>query len=428
MKKYLLNTFWIALTLILSGCTQRHFNLRDIKVPAINIPYLSQFKVDKTLPIIQNLKAKGSMREIVLQWSMVHSKEIAGYRILRYEPKTKSFIVIDTVNDPVATHYVDKDLQPNTYYRYRVSCYTKDGRVSLASKEVVAKTTYSLPPIQNLVAISNLPKKIKLTWSLYPQNKIIKYYAIYRSPDGTSNWENIGSENNSLAVEYIDYDIIDAKTYYYKVVGFTFEEVPTPPSNIAHGHSKPLPLTPKITVQPTTSEPRKIKIVWFDPNQNRKIVKYNIYTSYFKDALFTKHASTSKKYYIDNVQQDGKTVYYKVTAVDEDGLESPMPAVAAKGRTKENSSAPTITEYRLVDGRVVIKWYPPTRGIKSYTVIKKYYGKYFLPKTLKITDIRGTMYVDPDIKLGKTYKYQVIGIDRDGVPTKPSREIAITIK
>jgi len=38
------------------------------------------------------------------------------------------------------------------------------------------------------------------------------------------------------------------------------------------------------------------------------------------------------------------------------------------------------------------------------------------------------MFVDKDIKLGKTYKYQIIGIDKDKVLTKPSNQIAITVR
>jgi len=414
--------------MILSGCSKNYLNFRDIKLPAINIPYLTKLKVDRNLPTVQNIRYRSSMSEIVLEWDIVPSKEITGYRILRYDPKIKSYRVIDSVNDPVANHYVDTKLQPNRTYTYKISCYTRDGRVSLASKAIIAKTQYTLQPIKNLSAMSNLPKKIKIDWSLYPQNKLIKYYSIHRSDGNSTNWEEIDTVDNSLAVEYIDYSIVDGRTYSYKVIGHTFDNVPTPPSNIATAHSKPLPLPPRITVPPTTNEPRKIKIVWFDPNKDRTIVKYNIYTSIFKDTLFTKHASTTKNFYIDNVQEDGKTVYYKITAVDADGLESPLPKKAAMGKTKPNSKAPTITEYTIIDGRVVIKWIPPSRNIKKYTVIKKYFNKFFIPKTLKITDIRGTMYVDKNIKLGKTYKYQVIGIDNDNIPTKPSREISIEIK
>jgi len=428
MKNFLLSIFLIALTAILSGCSQKYINLKDIKVPAINIPLITKLKVDRRLPTVQNLRYRSSMTEIVLEWDRVHSKEIAGYRILRYDPSIKNFKVIDVVNDPVATHYVDSKLLPNTEYLYKVSCFTKDGRVSVASKTLRAHTTYTLTPIKNLTAISNLPRKIKLTWSLYPKNSLIKYYSIYRSSKTSSGWEEIDRVHNSLAVEYIDYNVKDGQTYYYKVIGYTFDGIPTRPSNIAKAHSKPLPLTPQVTVPPTQTEPRKIKLVWFDPNKKGTILKYNIYSSYFKDTLYTKRASTRTNFFIDNVPQDGQVIYYKVTAVDTDGLESPMPKEPAVGRTKPNANAPTITEYTIVDGRVVIKWAQPSRGVRKYVVVKKYIGKYLIPKTLKITGITKTMFVDKDIKLGKTYKYQVYGIDKDNIPTKPSREISITIK
>ena len=69
-----------------------------------------------------------------------------------------------------------------------------------------------------------------------------------------------------------------------------------------------------------------------------------------------------------------------------------------------------------------------SRNIKSYIVKKRYFSKFLLPKTIKYTGIKGTMFVDKDIKLNKTYKYQVIGIDNDGIPTKPSLEVSIEIK
>jgi fibronectin type 3 domain-containing protein len=397
-------------------------------MPAINLPYLSKFKVDRTLPRIQNIRYRSSMDEIVLKWDVVHRRDIAGYRILRYIPKIKIYKVIDSVNDPVANSYVDSGLLPNSIYHYRISCFTKDGRVSIASKDIVARTKYTLTPIKNLKATSNLPKKIKLTWSIYNKNSIIRDYTIYRSDYNSMNWKDIATIKNSMAVEYIDYDIVDGKTYLYKVIAHTFNDISTPSSNIAMAHSKPLPLTPQITVPPTQTEPRKIKITWFDPNQDRNIVQYNIYTSSFKDTLYSKHAKSYHRYFIDNIPKDGQIVYYKVTAVDIDGLESPLAKEGKMGRTKPNLPAPTIIEYRLVDGRVIIKWRPPTRKIRKYIVIKRYYNLYLIPKILKITNITKTIFVDKNIKLGKTYKYQVIGIDSDGIPTKPSKEISVEVK
>jgi len=418
--------------MILSGCTRNDLNFKNLHLPSgISIPSIATFKVDRTLPRVKNLRYRSSADEIVIEWDVVSDKQIAGYRVLRYDPSAKDYKVIKTINDPISNHYVDTDLKLNTQYDYKVSCFTKDGRVSVASDTLRAKTIYTLKAIQNLKAKSNLPKRIKLDWTLYEQNKLIKFYTVHRSDKKNIDWSTIATLENSLAVEYIDYSVIDGKSYVYKVVGHTYNNIPTPPSNIVTAHSKPLPLTPQFSVPPTTNEPRKIKLVWYDPNKDdksRHIVKYNIYTSLFKEALYTKHASTINNYYIDNIQEDGKTIYYKVSAVDDDGLESPLQKEPAVGRTKPNSNAPTITEYTIIDGRVVIKWIPPARGIKSYTVLKSYRSNFLIPKTLKITGIKGTMYVDKDIKLGNTYKYQVIGIDSDNIPTKPSREITIKIK
>ncbi len=427
MKNCLMSIFWIALTIIFSGCTKNSVNFKDFQVPSISIPYLSKFKVDKTLPTVQKLRYRASMSEVVLEWDRVKSNQIAGYRILRYYPKDKEYKVLDTVQDSVATHYVDSGLRPNSVYTYRVSCFTKDGRVSLASNPVVAKTIYDLSPIKDLKAISNLPKRIKISWKLYKQADLIDFYSIQRSPNGTTEWQELAKLNDSLAVEYIDYNIKDAKTYYYKVIGYTHDNIPTPSSNIVFAHSKPLPLPPT-NITATQNEPRKIKVAWFDTNKYNKIVQYNIYTSILKDTMFTKHASTPNMFYIDKVDGDGKVVYYKITAVDEDGLESPLPNKAAKAMSKPNPSAPEITEYKIVDNRVIIKWAPPARDVRQYTVIKKYFNSFFIPKTLKITGFTSRTFVDKDIKLGKTYRYQVIGIDSDGIPTKPSREISITIK
>jgi len=414
---------------LVSGCSKNigDFNFKDIKVPSVNIPLFSKYKIDNTLPLVQNLRYRSSMREIVLEWDHINSNQIAGFRILRYNPANKSYTVIGTIRDSDATHYVDSSLKFNSTYRYRISTFTKDGRLSRASKPIDAVTQYKLVKISELKAQSNLPRKVKLTWKLYPYADKINYYSIQRSTNGSTNWQEIARLNKKLSVEYIDHTVKDYKLYYYRVLGYSYDRVPTPSSDIVSAHSKTLP-KPPVNITATQNQPRKIKIAWFDTNENNQIVQYNIYTSVFKDTLFIKHASTPNMFYIDDVNADGKVVYYKITAVDKDGLESPMPKEATKAMSKANSSAPKITEYKLVDNRVIIKWAPPARDVREYIVIKKYTTDYFLPKTLKITGFTNRMFVDKDIKLGKTYKYQIIGIDKDKVLTKPSNQIAITVR
>ena len=449
MKNLIQTILLIGLITLFSGCSQKNvFNTGNFKLPNINLHSFSRFKVDPNLPIVRNIKYRASASKIILEWDRVTDKQIVGYRVLRQDDKSKEFIVINKINDSALTYYVDTNLIPNKTYTYSISCFTNDGRVSQAIYKIKAHTIYNLLPITELRAISNLPKKIKLKWHLYPKNAYISYYSILRASNTKdAKFKEVGRAKNPLAIEYIDYNIVDGASYLYKVVGITNTNIPTPPSNIVKANSKPLPLPP-MNLTASIDLPRKIKLVWYDPNKYNKIVAYNIYTSLFKDTLFEKYKTVYNHFYIDDIGSDGKIIYYKVTAVDEDGLESPLPKNATMGSTKPNPSSPKITEYKLANNKVIIKWLPPQNtNIKEYIVVKKYFNKYFLPKTLKIkgdfTPLDGShlenifhkvvssgykIFVDKDIQAGKTYKYQVIGVDTDGIQTKPSRQISITIK
>ncbi len=437
MKNYLSILSLISL-LLLSGCSTKRIDFSKYRatgtkalksIENIQIPFLNDLKVDPSVKTPYSISATPSMTEIALHWSYQPDDKTAGFRIFRYSQKSGKFILIDTIPDMYATSYVDKNLKPRKLYKYKISAYTKDKRVSVASPTISVSTVYTLQTPTSLVASRDLIQKIILNWKLYPQYKLIKYYQIQRSKDKTS-WEDLEAIFKSLQTQYIDTKVKNGDAYYYRFYGVTYDGVKTPYSNIAYGYTKTPPRMIK-DVMVTNNLPRKIKIAWVDPNINDKsrvIVKYNIYTSLFRDKLFIKHASTTEKYYIDNVPQDGKKVYYKVTAVDNFGLESPLYPKPAIASTKASSPAPKIIEYKLVDGRVIIRWLPMGRNIKKYEVIKRYYSKFFLPKTLKYTDITTTQFVDKDITLKRTYKYRVIGIDNDGIPTKPSREISIEIR
>ena len=437
MKNYLAILSLISL-LLLSGCSTKRIDFSKYRtsgtkainsIKNIKIPFLNDLKVDPSVKTPSQISATPSMTEIALHWSYQPDANTAGYRIFRYSEHSGKYVLIETLPDVYSTSYVDKNLRPNKVYKYKISAYTKDKRVSVASQTISVATKYTLQPSTSLVASKNYIQKIKLNWELYPQYKLIKYYQIQRSKDKVK-WKDLETIYKSLQNQYIDTNVGNGDAYYYRFYGVTYDGVKTPYSNIAYGYTKRAPLMIK-DVMVRSNLPRKIQLSWVDPNledKSRVITKYNIYTSLFRDKLFIKHASTPNKYYIDNVPHDGKKVYYKVTAVDNFGLESALYPKPVMANTKASSGAPKIIEYKLVDGRVIIRWLPMDRNIKKYEVVKRYYSKFFIPKSLKYTDITTTQFVDKDIQLKRTYKYRVIGIDNDVIPTKPSREISIEIR
>ena len=427
----------LSILFILNGCSNKTISPQKLSIPKIDIPdipFLEKYKVDQTLPTTDFIKATPSMTEISLSWKGVDYPKMKGYRVLKYNNKIKGFVVIKTINDKYKTSYIDRHLKPKTTYYYKISTFTTDKRVSPASKTKVVTTIYNLKPITNLNTKDGnyLPRKIKLNWDPYPQKELIKEYKMQRSENGRINWKIVGTIYDSTATEYIDNSVKDGVPYFYRIYGITYQNIKTPYSNTAKGISKPLPLPiePK-NIMIVNNQARNIKLSWVDPNildKSRTIVKYNIYTSIYPDTLFIKHDSTTKKYYIDKINEDGKVVYYKITAVDNFGLESPLPKKAIKGYTRANSKAPIITEYKIIDNKVIITWRPPTRDMKKYVVIKRYLTKFLFPKTEKIIDIYQTKFIDPNIKPGYTYHYEIYGIDSYGVRTKTSRQISIKIK
>ena len=428
MKNYLAILSLVGL-LVLSGCSSKRFaNLNKIR--DIRVPFLNNLKKDPYLvpPEISSLKS--SLTEVSIYWRYNSTNRTAGFRIFRLSPKSKKYILIKTIADQYARNYVDKHLKEGTVYKYKISVYTKDKRVSRLSpeKSIATKAILQRP---KLTATKNLINKIKLLWSLDINKEDLDYYQIVRSKDRI-HWRNLATIKKTLQTEYIDDGLRAGDGYYYAIYGVTHDGVKTKASNIVLGFTKTAPKPPTDIIA-TTNLPRKIQLRWFDPNDGdntRNIVGYNIYTSIYNNQFFIKHASTKKynKFFIDRVDYDGKKIYYKVTAVDSDGLESPLPLKPAVGSTKENSPSPKITEYRLVDGRVIIKWEPMSRNIKSYIVKKRFYSKFFLPKTVNYKGITSNQFVDKEIELKKSYKYTVIGVDNDGILTKPSKQISIEIK
>jgi fibronectin type 3 domain-containing protein len=428
MRNLHLHISIVALILYLTGCNNgKTFNIESISLPKLELPTLSNYRLDPALPIPKNITSKSSISESLLTWRALESKEIVGYRVFKQDNSTKEYKLVATKKDRLSTHYIDKNLLPDHLYRYKISSFTKDGRVSNLSHSVEVVTKPTISVIKSLKAISNLPNRIKLEWDIDFKDSIIEKYIIKRD-DGSNKWREIGSVNGSLAAEYFDYDVLSGKSYRYIVVALLHNGVYSKPSITVKANSKHLPLAPK-EILATDHLPRKIEITWKDPNKNssRDIVKYNIYTSSYQDVLFSLSDTTSNPYYIDSIKSDNKEIFYKITAVDSDGLESVLAQKSTRGVTKKSPSRPIINSALIKDGKVVIRWSAGSKEITSYYVVKKYWDG-VVYKKLKITGFDSTTFVDDKIKLGKSYKYTVVGVDSNGLDSTSSREVTIVVE
>ena len=67
-------------------------------------------------------------------------KVIGGYNFIEQIYKRwKSLKLVKSINNRYATHYVDKDLEPNTKYAYQISAKLSDGTESVTTDAYIVK-------------------------------------------------------------------------------------------------------------------------------------------------------------------------------------------------------------------------------------------------------------------------------------------------
>ena len=425
MKRLIPITLFLGLMLLIGGCSGK-----NITNP---IAGLGQLRLDRSLPVVKDLKTINSMTEIAIEWKPVIQRYVAGYRIFRSENGGK-YKLIKILPDRYSAHFTDTHLRPNSTYTYKVSLFTTDGRVSLTSTTKPVSTQGQVQPPVLVDVISNLPERIKLLWRAHP-NPIVKAYIVERREEGKKQWKKVAILRNRLSVEYIDRDVVPGRNYDYRIRAKTFDGIISPASESKTGHAKALP-KPITRINATDNMPKRIELTWSDPNLDddlRTIDHYNIYSSAFKDGLYTKLASTKDRTYVDRIGKDGAVRYYQVTAVDNDNLESPKGIVVAKGKTMGNGSGPVINSAVVRHNAIILTWMPPKEPVASYTIIKKYWDGWRLRK-LKIVDFKNknekypVRFIDKKIKANTKYTYYVIGVNELGIPTEPSQAVSVEVK
>ncbi|MFY9141509.1 fibronectin type III domain-containing protein [Sulfuricurvum sp.] len=380
--------------------------------------------IDSTLPIPSMNGFIADITSVAFEWKPVSDPRVTGFYVYRNTPgaEDQKLQRIATIDSRFATHYVDSDLKPGSEYQYRFSAITKEGSESVASETTVVATQPMIAPVSFFQSVGNMPRSAKLLWRPHPNGKI-NGYILERQNATDQKWVEIATITGRLNAEFIDSNLKDGQVYFYRIKATTFDKLSTEPSETTKVITKPLP--PEIkNITSTNDLPRAITLTW-EPSTLSDLSHYNIYRSSTPNGSFAYHVKLETTSFTDTITEDGKFYFYKITAVDKDGLESPLSSVATQGSTLSKPLTPIAYEGKIVDRAVDLQWKNNDPRSVSYSVIKTTKTSWVSRESIDINNITDTRFHDGDIKPDVDYLYEIVSVDKNGIRSLPTPAIEL---
>ncbi|EHK3374857.1 fibronectin type III domain-containing protein [Campylobacter upsaliensis] len=402
MRRFHLSICLASLTLLFSACS-----VAELTTP-------KQTQLNESLPKVQSLKSISDLSNVAFEWEPLYSENIQGFYLYRSSEKEPQMKLVATIKDKFQTHYVDTKLESGTKYQYMMKTFNEQGHFSEEGQVIEIATQPRPEPLAFVQAITNLPERIKLIWRPHTDLRV-NAYIIEKKKVEDKKFAKIGEVKNRLSAEFID-EVKANENFLYRVSALTFDGVQSEPSEVLNSTSKALP--PEITHLSASNDLNgKIMLSW-DVPVYEDFSYFKIYATSSSFLPFTLLAKTDKNSYEDIVQGAGESKQYKITMVDKDGLESPMPKKGVEGKTLGLPASPSIILAQITSEGIVLEWADNDNRAVEYEV-KRYGGdQNAIFKGIKEKRLR-------DIKAlaGVEYSYEVIAIDELGQRSAPSSKV-----
>ncbi len=411
MKLLNLITLSSALALILSGCND-------------STPTPPEDAIDTTLPTIALNGHIEDMKSVAFEWKDTKDPRVAGIYIYRNDPsKDDSQITrYATIGNRFATHYIDNNVVPNTKYQYFFTTFSEKAQ-SQKSETTTVTTLPILEPIAWIQSVQDMPRSVKILWRPHT-NPRVNGYIIERKSLKDDDFKKIAQLEGRLNAEYIDPKLNDGQIYKYRIKAITFDNIESQPSQIVQAVTKQLP-SDIVGLSVTNNLPKKINLTWQKSNAS-DFDYYKLYRAESATGTLDYHGKLLTNSFSDDVKEDGKQYFYRITVVDKDGLESDGSTPALQGITLSKPKMPDMIEAKILNNKAELRWSSSDRRVKSFTVVKTAKKGWFDTQIDEIRGITDTRFTDPNIYSGVVYKYQVMAVDEFNISSEPSVEATIS--
>lgn len=413
MKYCKVTTLWIVSLLIFSACATAPKPPKEIKV-------------DTTLPKVE-LTQNGvivDMTTVAFEWSSVKDPRVEGIYIYRQNPTLKEvqFEEYAVIGNRFQTHFLDRDVKPDTMYQYKFRTFSKE-HYGQESAIVTARTLPLIGSVSWIHSIAGMPKSAKIIWRPHASERVDSYI-IERKTLQEDEWKRVGRVVGRLNAEYIDEGLKDNYLYLYRIRVVTFDGIESTPSQALRVLTKPLPNSVE-NIRATKDLAKKIKVEWERSTQS-DFAFYHLYRSKNIDGSYELIAKLQKSNsFVDKVGEDGVSYFYRVSVVDVDGLESEYQKSSVHGMSRQKPPAPAIVDAKYTGSAVELVWSKADPNNASFIVEKAHKEGWFKSVRQSYEGIKGGHFIDKDILPNSRYTYILYSVDRDGVKSKPSIEVEV---
>ena len=330
-----------------------------------------------------------------LTWNAVSGA--TSYRVFRSESRGSGYSLLGTTT---ATSYTNTGAAVGKTYYYRVKAVNSVG-TSGYSNIVSGKAKTAAPAAPSVTAGNSSTGKPQLTWKAV--SGAVKY-EVYRSTRQNSGYSLLGTTSST---SYVNTGASTGTTYYYRVKAVNRDGMASAYSNIVSGKAKAAaPAAPSVTAgNSSTGKPR---LTW---KAVSGAVSYRIYRSESRGTGYSLLGTTSSTSYVNTGAAAGKTYYYRVKAVNRDGMASGYSNIVSGKAKAAAPAAPSVTAGNSSTGKPRLTW-KAVSGAVSYRIYRsesRGTGYSLLGTT------SSTSYVNTGAAAGKTYYYRVKAVNRDGM-------------
>ncbi|MBN2895624.1 MAG: fibronectin type III domain-containing protein [Campylobacterales bacterium] len=380
--------------------------------------------IDTSLPVVSLNGHISEMTSIAFEWKSIQDPRVEGYYVYRSDPKAadEKLERIANIKGRYVTHFVDSALQPNTLYMYRFSSYNTQGAESQGSATYRAATLPLLQSVSFFASLGNLPRSAKLIWRPHTDTQIKGYY-LERKLKEQTEWKRVATINERLMAEYIDTDLKDAQSYQYRLFAYTHAGIVSTASDVVTVVTKPLP-DPITNIKATSQLPRKIIISW-DPSIRENFTHYNLYRADEPEGQYRYHVKLTETSFTDIIEEDGAHYFYKVSAVDGDGLESLIETAPTRGSTLAKPKTPLSLSAQIRAHTVQLRWQKADDETQSYVLMKTRKTGWLSKSVTEIKDIQSEQYSDHDLQPDSAYLYQIASVNQYGIRSELSEPVTV---